>query len=253
MIAAPFLGLSVSFTAQAQSPSPMRELIVQSETVVLAAPADPHGRVDSGVPKRFKAIRVLLGTALKEGDQFEIVATAYEEYHLTLPAVEGAPAKPAKPSEVLLFLKRPKKDAAPIPCFPLTPSGMRMKTVDGSVYYTSRDPSHETCSLKQYRNGISWDDLLRKAASDAAEVRHVRSLTAIQNPRRRNAALLDWIERHRQEFAAGLYLYDDEEPSYGWGSLEQGVFAGIWQSRIPQDCWAAVKLYAELNQGYIPG
>ena len=74
-----------------------------------------------------------------------------------------------------------------------------------------------------------------------------RSPTA---PPQRSAAGLG--RRRRREFGGGLGMGDGEEPTFGWGSLEQDVFQWILESRIPEDCWAAVKLYAELNQGANP-
>jgi hypothetical protein len=240
--------------ARAHTPPtwPMRELIVRSETVVLATPADPTA------PARFKAIRVLLGTALREGEVFEIYDLL--SYDLRDRTEEGySTRKHVVPAEALLFLGE-KKDAAPVPSFPVTWSGLRFAAAVGAVYYAKAIPDlvpdalHQQagCRLARYRPAVRWDDLVRKAETDAVEVNHIRALKEIDDPRRRNQALLDWVERHRQGFGGGLYMHDDEEPTFGWGSLEQDIFKWIFESEIPRDCWAAIKQYAELNQGHIP-
>ena len=106
--------------------------------------------------------------------------------------------------------------------------------------------------LAPYRTSLRWEDLVQKVAADAAEMRHIRSLKTIPDLHRRNEALLDWVERHRAEFGAGLTMDEGEEPSHGWGSLEVDVFQWVFESGIPTDCWAAVKQYAELNHGNNP-
>lgn len=235
--------LCLAAPAPAAAPArPMRALIVDAETVVVAAPADPQD------PARLRVLHTCLGSALKEGDVFEI--DNLSSYDLTVSSAGGAPGrKPARVTEALFFLG-PEK-AGPPPAFPLVPFGMRLRTAD-EAYYPYASESSRKCFLTAYRRGFSWDDLLRAADADAAEVRRVRSLKAISDAHRRNVALLDWAERHRREFGGGLGMEDGEEPSSGWGSLEQDVFTWVLESQIPEDGWAAVKLYAELNQGWLP-
>jgi hypothetical protein len=234
------LCLASAAAARAEPVPPIRELIVQSETVVLAAPAGPG---------RFKTARVLLGAALKNGDVLEI--DDFAAYDLTAPGADGATErKPVKVTEALLFLG-PREEAAPVPRFPLLPSGLRIVAADGGVYRPERqDEPHY--NLLPYRSRITWDELVRKAAADAAETAHVQFIRKIEYPIKRNRALLDWVERRRREFGGGLSMDDGDEPAAGWGSLEQDVFQWIFESGIPSDCWAAVKAYAELNGGATP-
>src|SRR5262249_9106024 len=51
------------------------------------------------------------------------------------------------------------------------------------------------------------------------------------------------VERHRREFGGGFY---DRERT-GWGSLETDIFDWVCERGRPEECWAAVRLYAELN------
>jgi hypothetical protein len=234
--------LSLAAAASAETIAPMRELIVQSETIVLAVPAGPSNSA------RFKVIRVLLGTALKEGDIFEVEYLS--SYNLIAPGTEGeAGRKPVKTAEALLFFG-PKRTG-----FDPLPAGLRIATADGGLYYPEPRPTPPAgrYALHPYHSDVRWTDLVRRAEADAAEVSHIRSLKAIKDLYRRNAALLDWVERRRAEFGGGLTMDDGEEPSFGWGSLERDVFQWILESRIPEDCWAAVQLYAELNRGAVPG
>ncbi len=136
-------------------------------------------------------------------------------------------------------------------------SGLRIRTAEGAVYHLQHEYSKHLLSdskyfFAPYRASLRWEDLVQKVAADAAEMRHIRSLKTIPDLHRRNEALLDWVERHRAEFGAGLTMDEGEEPSHGWGSLEVDVFQWVFESGIPTDCWAAVKQYAELNHGNNP-
>src|SRR5262249_19581814 len=66
---------------------------------------------------------------------------------------------------------------------------------------------------------------------------------------RRNRALLEWIECHRYQFGAPITADRPEKTAQGWGDLETQVFQWVLDSGEPVDCWSAVKLYAELNNG----
>jgi hypothetical protein len=237
--------LATAARAQPMQTWPMRGLVAGADTVVLAAPADPPA------PTHFRALRVLLGADLKDGDTFDI--DDLSSYELTVPAAPGAPErKPAKVSQVLLFFG-PKRAGAAAPRPPLLPSGVRVEAGDGRVYFPEQRQNAGRYLLTPYRAGVVWDDLVRAAADQAREVTHLRFLKTMDDPRRRNAALLDWVGRHRREFGGGPSLEGGEEPTAGWGGLEWEVFDWVFRSRIPADCWAAMELYAELNEGQIPG
>jgi hypothetical protein len=67
----------------------------------------------------------------------------------------------------------------------------------------------------------------------------------------RNRGLLDWVERHRSEFSNGAPSAAPVQPA-GWYTLETDVFRWVLESGVAEDCWAAVKLHAELNGGEPP-
>jgi hypothetical protein len=51
------------------------------------------------------------------------------------------------------------------------------------------------------------------------------------------------VERHRADFGS---------TTNGWGNLEQDVFQWVLAAGGSEECWAAVRLYAELNHGAAP-
>jgi hypothetical protein len=90
---------------------------------------------------------------------------------------------------------------------------------------------------------VQADDLPDR---DGAAIERLLFLKKLNDPHRRNQRLLEWVEQHRHEFAS---VNPQQE---GWGDLGNDVFEWVLASRIPEDCWAAVKLYAELNHGTAP-
>ncbi|HVS34044.1 MAG TPA: hypothetical protein VMS17_00585 [Gemmataceae bacterium] len=214
---------------------------MEAANVVLASPA-------SDDPAKCRVLRVFIGDQLKEGDIFEMDEVSLNA--LALPVAEDRPEKKrAHPKEAILFLG-PREPKGP-PRFPL--AGLRLRTVDGNVYLAECNDLSWDNSLHSYPHAIVWDDLVRKVAADAAEIHHILSLKEINEAHRRNQALLDWVEHHRSEFGGGLQLVGGDEPTNGWGSLEQDVFRWILASDNIHDIWAAVDLYAQLNRGGLPG
>jgi hypothetical protein len=63
--------------------------------------------------------------------------------------------------------------------------------------------------------------------------------------------LLAWIEQHRHEFGKPTVDVEGKDDA-GWGELETKVFDWVLESCRPEDCWAAIKVFAELNQGRSP-
>src|SRR5262249_35501791 len=90
---------------------------------------------------------------------------------------------------------------------------------------------------------VGAEDLPRR---DSAAVKRVLFLKQLNDPHRRNQRLLEWVDDHRHEFGS----VNPERG--GWGDLETDIFDWIMASGIPEDCWAAVRLYAELNHGAVP-
>ncbi|HEY7157382.1 MAG TPA: hypothetical protein VH575_25735 [Gemmataceae bacterium] len=93
---------------------------------------------------------------------------------------------------------------------------------------------------------------LRERAVRAEAVNDLFARKKLRSSARRNRALLEWIECHRHEFGAPITAEHPEKTPQGWGDLETQIFQWVLDSREPMDCWAAVKLYAELNHGAVP-
>ena len=235
--------------ARIEPGAPVRELTVQSTTVVVAVPVNPT------IPGRFKVLRVLLGSGRKEGDVFDV--EDFSHYDLKFVSDEKDRERIAVGvAEVLLFLG-PDISESSSHGAALVPSGLRVLAHDGTVYHVKHITTNDkNYYLSPYHADIHWDELIRKTEADAAEVHHIRSLKKIDDPHRRNLALLDWIDRHGREFdqrtLQGLPMDDGEEPTRGWGSLEQDVFTWVFETHIPRDCWEGVKLYSQLHDGWNP-
>jgi hypothetical protein len=248
-IVAASLGLAEVSAWHPQPTLPIRDLVIASETVVVAGPAEPS------VPGRFKTLKILMGTALKEGEVFEIDDAAAYEFSVS-PEKGASVPRPIHMAEALFFLQS-KKGEGRTARFPLTPWGLRIVTAYGGVCYPEERFNPKGYTLRPYREELRWAELVRKTEADAAEVHRIRSLKKIEDPHRRNLALLDWIERHGREFDGWGFghdpsVSDGEEPTRGWGSLEEDVFTWVFESHIPRDCWEAVKLYSQLHDGWNP-
>ncbi len=245
----PAPAFAVIRVARIEPGAPVRELTVQSTTVLVAVPTNPT------IPGRFKVLRVLSGSGRKVGDVFDI--DDFSSYDLKFLADEKDRERIAvQVAEVLLFLG-PDNSGSSSQGPALVPSGLRVLGRDGTVYYVRHWQYRKDYFLSPCQAGMGWDELIRKTEADAAEVHHIRSLKKIDDPHRRNLALLDWIDRHGREFdgralSGRLIMDDGEEPTRGWGSLEQDVFTWVFESHIPRDCWEAVKLYALLHEGWNP-
>jgi hypothetical protein len=117
--------------------------------------------------------------------------------------------------------------------------------------------------------GVAWGVALLHVRVDAAEAARLRSANGLADPVRRDRALLDWVQGHRNEFADGRessWIWfspavhkpgaDDADrvdiDAPGWGEFQLLPFTRILQARVPADCFRAVILYAELNRGTYP-
>jgi hypothetical protein len=92
--------------------------------------------------------------------------------------------------------------------------------------------------------GWGWaEDSLDQHDAALERLLFSKSLT---DPHRRNQRLLEWIEQHRHEFGS-------VDPARGgWGELGTEIVGWILASGLPEDSWAAVRLYAELNHSALP-
>lgn len=222
----------------------VRELVIRADSIVLAEPLDPASI------QRFKVVQQLKGTGLKKGDDFHLVDLAPLDPRLPPSDVQPAgrirgkaPPELCRVSQALLFLG-PRKGNTDRPQFTPVFSGLRLLTTEGKLL-VPRQPINPGGYVLTLEPDCDWTALLRQTRADVAAVERVLSLKYLSEPHRRNRRLLEWVEQHRHEFGS-------EHPDQGWGSLETDVFDWIQASGITEDCWSAVRLYAELNHGTVP-
>jgi hypothetical protein len=229
---------------------PARELTIRADTIVLAEP------LAAGSPGRFRVTELIKGAAPRRGAEIEVQDLDRYVHPGELPDWGGVDAS-------LLFLKTGGNGS-----LELVESGLRLHTRDRKVWWPIQ-PVNPGGYQMVVTKGASWDATIASVRYDAAEVTHLRRACELADAARRDRYLLDWIERHRNEFSDGRDIgwlrtspsvanHGPEEPdvsdlySLGWGELQLLPFTRIMQSCVPADCWQAVNLYAELNQGSLP-
>jgi hypothetical protein len=221
----------------------VRELVIRANSIVLAEPIEPFLAT-----ARFKAREVFRGR-MQPGDTITLDLRAYD-----LRVVDPTGTTLAKPSagieQALLFLG-PRGGTREQPGFQPLDSGVRFWTRDHLVLAPVwwRDSRGYAMTV---REDLEWDSLLRQVRADGTALNRLLHWKDLPPTPRRNQALLAWIEQHRREFGAPVPAGSREKPMRGWGDLETQVFHWVLASGSPEDCWSAVKLYAELNHGANP-
>jgi hypothetical protein len=223
-------------TGQVAHPPPvysLRQLTLGARAVVLAAPVDP------AVPTRFTVREVLRGRGVKVGD---VLAFEDGRPHQLLssdpPPLPKAAPVPRRVGAALLFLG-PESAGGAL----LLRSGLRLWAEDGRVLVPEVRKGEGRYALAVAAE-VDWSAMLVRVRADIAALEGLRTAKGLARPQARNRRLLDWVERHRREFGG--------PPAYGWGALETEVFDWVLASGRVEDCWAAVRLYAELNRGVAP-
>ncbi|HEY7423877.1 MAG TPA: hypothetical protein VH682_06490 [Gemmataceae bacterium] len=243
ILALPFLFLPLaSLEARPLPTRSIRELVLHAETIVLAE----HAQENTPAPPRFKVREVLRGHALKRNDMLDIDPGLHNlQIHdlaqrlrdgRNLPVVEQA----------LLFLG-PKRG----PRFEPIASGLRFWTRDHGLLVPVQADDSSSYVMRERRD-TNWAELVRQTRADAEAVNDLFARKKLPPSARRNRALLEWVEFHRHEFGAPTRAEHPEKTTQGWGDLQTQVFQWVLDRGEPADCWSAVKLYAELNNGAAP-
>jgi hypothetical protein len=235
------LGIAVGPRSEPQS---LRKLCIDTPTIVLAEPADPTK------PEDFKVLVVFRGKNLRPGQILTpegLTAGALRSFdELNL---DTRKPRPRQISQALLFLGGGRSRRIIL-------DGLRLCTEDGRVLAPDTTIARPFGSSERVklvvRPRLRWQDLLARVRADVAAVDQVMAYRRLARPQRRTQALLDWVQRHRGDFAAVAMPGREDEAPAGWEDLQIAIFDWLLESARPEDAWEAVKLYAELNRGEIP-
>lgn len=228
----------------------VRDWAIRTDACVLAVPDER-----SITPRCFKVVHVLRGEGIKPGDSIrfegalEFKISIFDEY-----VSSGCKPRLVNHEEVgevekaLIFLG-PNHGTRAQPRFLRSESiicfGLQQRRV---LIPPSLDCGYYVLESEPYAH---WNDLVDQARLQSAEVNDLYARKNIRQIERRNWALLDWVERHRNDFdryASGSWR---DRPK-GWGHLEGAIFQWVMESDDPPTSWSAIKLYAELNHGELP-
>ena len=202
---------------------PLRAWCVDAATIVVAVPLDPR------TPVRFRVTQTLRGqvkpgSVLAPGGLAGVAMQTYDEPDFE---TDGKP-RPRRCTQALLFLDAQHSILA-----------LRLCTEDGRVMALRQG----VLQLVETR----WPVLLQRVVSDVATVDRLQGDCRLADPDKRAAAILGWIERHREDFRAG-FAGSDEAPS-GWGPLRTRLFDAIYDTGDPSAAWTAVRYHARLFDG----
>ena len=228
----------------------LRELVIQAGDIILAEPADPS--VLTGEDVKFVVREVVRSERLKAGDAIAIKDMSYYRFG-NLFGRRGDHAKDEETAprckQALLFLDepRPTRDEPRDPSrFDLTISGVRYLTEQGKVMLPVQQLNPGPYFFAEQK-GLEWKSLLDQIKLDVVAIADVRRLKEIKDPAERNDAILDWIEKHKDEFG-GSYFNGARDTYTGWGSLEHDVFVWILDSCRLDDAMRAIKAWRAIDK-----
>jgi hypothetical protein len=213
----------------------IRILTVEADVIV---EGDPVVSASGIFPLRYRVGSVLKGPVsllgqeliLKDDDHlYNMSRQSWMRDNQPLPRITTA----------LLFLRNPPDGREG---YALVASGIRALADDGTVLVPSQaiNPGPYHLSPTKDQNLVA---MIAQVQQDLPVVEHLRSLKDIPDRTKRNQAIFGWIEDHKKDFEGG-YLGTDAK---GWGPLDHDLFSWILESCIPEDCWRAIELEADLR------
>lgn len=219
----------------------IRYMTIEADEIVVAEPVDSRAGV---LPARYKVIR-----ALKEGDiqvGQEVVIKDENTYRLGFPERWQKPGEKQPPPRIvkaLLFLKRPVKPDGNEGYYTVL-SGIRALSENKEILVPQQfiNPGPHYLVPKK---GENFEAMVTQVKRDLPVIKEIRELGTIADQRKRNEAIFQWIDEHKDEFGGGHF----GRRSKGWASLEPQLFDWVMESCIPEDCWRAIELSMKLGTG----
>jgi hypothetical protein len=201
----------------------LRALCLDTPTIVVADVVDPLS------PTQFRVTQSLRGK-LKPGDTLNPTNLRPEAMRtFDEPDFENdRKPRPRRVERALLFLDA---DGAV--------RDFRLATEDGRVM-AFREGKPQLVASR-------WAILLTRVAGDVATVDRLLRSCRIPSAQRRTAAIVNWIERHRDDFRS-VFGGTDEAPT-GWGPLRTRLFDALYETGDPASAWVGVRLHARLFDG----
>ena len=235
----------------------VRELVCMADQIVLCEPLD-DGKIEDARHSQytaFKVIEVLSGPVLKAGTVLRFKYAVGFGFFSLVAARNPAP----KLTQAILFLRAPEG------IFPdhygggtrsrpaaaeLFWSSQRFLGEDQKVYAPVQHSNPGDYELREV-NQASWERLLARLKEDIKAVNDAKALFKIEDAAQRNAALFDWIEKHKQEFKTNGYFGhgagSDLDANPGWSVLQSLTIRWIAESGIHADAWKALLLHHDLD------
>lgn len=225
----------------------LRYMAIEAEVIVIGHPVAAEAGI---LPMRYRVDEVLKGPAPLASQEIMVKNEGSFDPTLTPRPWADKNAVPViRVEKALLFLTLPTQDGED-KGFGTVPSGIRALSDDGRMLV----PSQFKNPGPQYLVPASdqkWETMLARVTDDLPKIASIRELEKIKDPGKRNQAVLEWIESHKDEFGGGFFDNDTK----GWASLEPQLFGWVMESCIPVDCWRALKLSQQLNtrpEGFHP-
>jgi hypothetical protein len=227
-----------------EAPTPsVRELAIRAPVVIVGEPNDPVA------PKGFKVREVLRGRGLKRGEMLSSVSFGGHALPSFDPPVPPRHTRKARRVARFLLFLEPTAGAASERHFRVLPGGLRALAEDGRVL--APRPAGGGGYTLEAEPGVNWSLLLAQVRSDVASVDRLLAVRGLAREERRNAALLAWVEG-RPDRGAAPHGRPGQEAVGGWGELEVRALGWVLEGGRPEDCWRAVRLFAERNDGALP-
>jgi hypothetical protein len=251
MLSCCFLAAVIAPPRSEPAPPPsLRELCVQAPVVVLARPIDPV------TPTRFTVLSVLRGKGIGPGSKLipqglaEKDVKSYDEVN-----PQTKKPRPRLIDQALLFLE-PVETKGERSGYRVLEAGFRLCTSDGRVLVPAaalneKDKAKDGERLRVVKDA-EWPAIVRRVRADLRSIDHLYAIRDHARPGQRTRGLLDWIEKRRADFSVLPSGRLSDSVPLGWGRLGVDIYDWIFAAAPPEECWAAVRLYASHERGATP-